>query len=451
MRKVIKGLQDIAGTKVTVVGAGRTGIAIARLCASYKAHVLLSEKEFIPFRKRPHLPRSIRVEYGGHSREIMGSHIIIKSPGIPYTAPVIKQAVRAGIPVVDEIEILFSSIDKKKVIGVTGTNGKTTTTMLIGSMLKAGGLATVVAGNIGDPLSAVMPAVRTAGAVVLELSSYQLEKVETFSPHIAVILNCTPDHLARHHSMASYRKAKQRIYRAQGVHDYCILNYEDKHCRVMARSCPAQVIYFSSERKIARGLYKDENGWHSTVKGFSFTIKPAWHLPGRHNIENGLAAMGCAALMNIKPSVIAKGMARFKGVEHRLEVVKRCRGVAYINDSKATNVRSTIAALESFSGPVWLIMGGQDKGSSYRPLIGLIKDRVVCIVLIGEAGPCIRRDLLGTVPMVSMGSMRRAVGYCKRNSRPGDVVLLSPACASFDQYTNFEERGIDFKKQVLLK
>jgi len=442
-----EGRFDIKGKRIAVLGAGRTGTAVSRFLARRGAHVLLSEKQNKSSISE-RVPRTVDVEFGGHSARVLESELIVKSPGIPYKAPVLKKARRKKIPVWDELELVSRFLDPEKVIGITGTNGKTTTTSLVSAMCRQAGLRTLTAGNIGLPVSTVLDDVSRADVVVLELSSYQLERQRSFRPHLAAVLNLTPDHLSRHRTMTAYRKAKERIFINQAARDMCVLNYEDAYCRAMAPACPGKVIFFSSSRKLRSGVWHDARGWHGAYNGRRFSLHPAWRLPGRHNVENGLAAVALAALFGIAGGHIQKALSRFKGVPHRLEQAGSIKGVRYINDSKATNVGSTAVALNSYAGPLWLILGGEDKGSSYKPLKAMLQNRVVGVLLIGRASNRIYADLNGTVPVVRCGTLKKAVQYCVKYARLGDMVLLSPACASFDQYMNFEERGRHFKKLI---
>lgn len=311
---------------------------------------------------------------------------------------------------------------------ITGTNGKTTTTALLGAIFKAAGRPTVVAGNIGVPLCAVVNGVTPATALVLEVSSYQLETAEAFRPTVGAVLNVTPDHLARHGTLGAYAAVKFRLFQSQGRTDAAVLNAKDPWCRRWAASVPGKIYWFRDRMS---------GGW----------LAPQF-LPGRHNIANACAAAACARALGVPRSVIAKTLATFRGVEHRLELVRLWRGVRFINDSKATNVDSTRVALESFSNPLYVILGGQDKGAPYAPLAPLLRKKAKSVFLIGEAAKKIERDLAGSVPLKRCETLARAVAQAAQTARPGDVVLLSPACASFDQFDNFEDRGRCFKDLV---
>ncbi len=320
----------------------------------------------------------------------------------------------------------------------------------------------MVAGNIGSPLSDVALRTTSRSIIVAEVSSYQLEDIETFHPTISAILNVTPDHLEHHGTMRAYAHAKTRIFEYQTNKDVCVLNADDLWCRRLAKLCKARIFWFSSRAKLKEGIYAAPrlplSAGAGAVKG-GVDIVVRWgkvrqrwplrsNLPGTHNVENILASVAMAMAGGVSLAVIRRVLATFKGVEHRLELARRLRGVRYINDSKATNVDSTRVALASFTEPLVLIMGGEGKGSPYNPLESLIKNKVKRILLIGEDAPAIAKDLRGIVAMERLHTLKKAVRRAAAIASPGDVVLLSPACASFDQYRNYEERGRDFKALV---
>jgi len=311
---------------------------------------------------------------------------------------------------------------------ITGTNGKTTTTALLGAIFRATGRQTVVAGNIGVPLCAVVNHIVPSTALVLEVSSYQLETTEAFRPSVAAVLNVTPDHLERHQTMAAYAATKFRIFQSQQRGDSAILNRKDLWCRRFAPLARGKIHWFGDQ---LRGRWKEPR-----------------FLPGRHNVSNALAAVACAHAFGVRKGAIAQALATFRGVEHRLELAHTRRGVRFINDSKATNVDSTRVALDAFPKPLFVILGGQDKGAPYTPLGPLLKKKAKSVFLIGEASEKIERDLLGQVPLVRCETLARAVDRAARAALEGYVVLFSPACASFDQFENYEHRGREFKRLV---
>ncbi|KAF0125696.1 MAG: UDP-N-acetylmuramoylalanine--D-glutamate ligase [Elusimicrobia bacterium] len=442
------------GEKALVIGAGRSGLAAARLLAKKGFRVLLSDsapmKDFKPRLKG--LPRAVEVEAGGHSGAILSCGFAVKSPGLPARAPVFKRLKAAGIPVFSEIEIALAFSKAGRILAVTGTNGKTTTTELLGLLMKAAarrrGTRAFVCGNLGVPAAATAPKAGPKDALVMELSSYQLEDSSGVSPDAACVLNITPDHLDHHGGLAAYVAAKAKIFAGQRPGAVCVFNYENAACRRLARRCPARVLFFSSRRRGGKLSAWTEKGRLVFRTGaVSFTVEPP-PLPGRHNLENamcaGLMALSCGA----RPADLRAVFASFKGVEHRLETVRTLRGVTYINDSKATNVDSTVTALRTPGGGknIWLILGGLDKGAPYAPLRPLVKASVKTILTIGKAAPLIEKELRGSAPIERALTLERALKKAAAAARPGDMVLLSPACASFDQFRDFEHRGAEFKR-----
>ncbi len=443
---------NIRGKNVGVIGLGTSGIAAANLAKSKGARVLVSEAA--PKEKRlafvRKLARGIETEFGGNTDRLLESSLIVKSPGVPNHLPVLEQARKKRIPVIGEIEFANGYNPSRHIIAITGTNGKTTTTTLVGEIISASGVKTFVGGNIGHPLAGALATVTSATRVVLEMSSYQLEDAPGFHPRIAAILNVTPDHMEHHGSMKNYTDAKARVFANQTKQDHCVLNYDDEACRALAKKCQAQVVFFSRVKKLEQGIWLDNDRLIMKYKSYAYSIPVDFKIPGNHNLENIMAAVAICIIAGVKPAVVTKAVRNFKGVEHRIEFVREVDGVRYVNDSKGTNVDSTRVALESYDAPVWLILGGRDKGSPYAPLKALIKKNVAGILLIGEAVPIIKEQLSGTARMYECGDMQGAVTFAHCHAKPGSVVLLSPACASFDQYNNYEERGRDFKKLVKL-
>ena len=439
-----------SGKTVGVIGLGRSGIAAANLAKQLGADVLVSESRSRNESKNAVklLKNGIRIEYGGHSTELLKAGIIIKSPGVHGDIPIIRKAKALGISVIGEIEFALRFIKSNKVIAITGTNGKTTTTTLVGEILKAAAFKTIVAGNIGYPPAAAAAKITPATNLVLEVSSYQLEDSPAFKPHISAILNITPDHLEHHGTMRNYIAAKRHIFANQTPNDYCILNYDDKVLNKMAAQCAAKVIFFSRTRKLSGGVYSFGRKLVSDIHNNKFSIDLNLIIPGPHNVENALAAAAIAAAAGVKPAVIKKVLNSFKGVEHRIEFCAEKKGVKYFNDSKGTNVDSTRVALESFEGNIWLILGGLDKGAPYTPLKQLVRNKVKGILLIGEAAGKIKKGLAGSAKFYDCKTLGLAVKLSSELALPGDVVLLSPACASFDQFKDYEDRGRQFKQLV---
>jgi UDP-N-acetylmuramoylalanine--D-glutamate ligase len=352
------------------------------------------------------------------------------------------------VPIWSEIELAWRFL-RGRLIGVTGSNGKTTTTSLIGHILAGPGKPVSVAGNIGTPLIAHVDESNNGTITVAELSSFQLELIDSFRPDISVLLNLTPDHLDRHASFEEYARAKARIFENQTERDAVVINADDPASAERAPSRP-QVFWFSRKKRVASGAYLRNNQIVFRRYGEDAALfdRADIGLRGEHNLENVLAAASAAFLAGAAPVEIAAGVRSFPGVEHRLEFVAEISGVSFFNDSKATNVDATIKALEAFSGGLFVILGGKDKGSDYAPLIPLLRERARAVLLIGAAEEKIAAQLDGAVPFVRAGTLDRAVELAHQGAREGDTVLLAPACASFDQFENYEHRGRAFKQLV---
>jgi len=313
----------------------------------------------------------------------------------------------------------------------------------------------VVAGNIGTPLSRVINRITRRTVLVLEISSFQLEDVESFHPYVAVILNITPDHMDRHRTMEGYIRAKANIFKEQTGKDFCILNGDDERCRILAKRAKSQVVFFSSKRVLPKGIFVKgrrivsylNSQWKAHYDRVELPIEDV-RIPGPHNLENAMVAIVVGNIFGISESKIRKAIENFPGIEHRLEMVRGINGAKFINDSKATNVDACKRALETFPPPIILIMGGYDKGSPYKPLASLIKEKVTALVLLGQAASRIEKELIGSAPIYRAEDMRDAVELSYSLSQPGSSILLSPACSSFDMYSNYEKRGKDFKRWV---
>jgi len=441
--------------KACVLGFGRSGIACANLLKKAGFDVLLSELKVLPpdAARKAGLDPAVRLECGAHSAEVLESDFVVKSPGIFPASEVILEIKDVKVPLFSELEVALSFCPPCKVFAVTGTNGKTTTATLLYETLKTaatGGRGTWLAGNVGKPLAALVGQIKEGDAVVLEVSSYQLEDSAHFSPDFSCLLNITPDHLDHHGGMDNYRAAKKKIFSMQKMEAFCVFNANDPECVQLAEGCPSGKLWFSSS---------GGGPAHAKIAGANLIFKfgdvsceiapPA--LPGRHNLENAMCAGLLALAARAHPQAVARAFAEFKGVEHRLEEAGVVKGVRCINDSKATNVDSTVIALRALrsgSKNIWLILGGQDKGVPYAPLAPLIKESVRKILLIGEAAAKIEAELGGTAPFELVGTMEKALDYCLANAAKGDILLLSPACASFDQFRDFEHRGESFKNLV---
>lgn len=443
------------GKKVAVIGAARSGVACANLLSGKGIKVFLSDnkpKSEINSSEIIDLSPEIETEFGGHSEKILKYDSIIVSPGVPLAVPIIQKSKSLNIPIYSELDVAFSMINPKQVVAVTGTNGKTTTTTLVGEIFnqktKTSGEHVVVGGNIGTPLSKLVDKIDGNTIVVLEISSYQLELSTVFHADIAAILNITPDHIERHKTMEEYIRVKSKIFGNQTKQNFSVLNYDDQYCRKIGEITPGQTIYFSQKEKLNPGVYYYDRKIQISLGQHNYDFILKTNLPGAHNRENILSAVSIGVLAGINLDDIINVLSSFKGVEHRLELVSEIREVKYINDSKATNVDSTKVALESFDQPIILIAGGRDKGAPYIPLQELVKGKVKQILLIGEASEKIFKELGSLTKTTYCSNLSNAVKTAYETASSGDVVLFSPACASFDQFDNYEHRGKVFKELV---
>lgn len=441
----------MANKRVLVVGLGKSGVASALFLKAHGARVTISDakpqdefKDEIPVL----LDNGIAVETGGHGeRTFQGQDLIVVSPGVPVDVPSLIQARALGEKVIGEIELAAQSFPGT-IIAITGSNGKTTTTTLAGEIVTAGGFSAVVGGNIGTPAISLVEGAKPDTVAVLEVSSFQLETIQTFHPHIAVVLNVTPDHLDRHCTFAAYTDAKARIFENQQPTDFAVLNADDRTCVELASRTAAKVFWFSRKKEVSQGSYvregciffRDPHGQHEILPTSEIPLK------GAHNVENVLAAVCIGALMGCMPAQIRKAVRGFTAVEHRLEHVATIRGVEYYNDSKATNVDATIKALESFPASIHIILGGKDKGSDYSVLNDLLRQRVKRVYTIGAAAAKIESQIKAEI--VHAETLENAIRKAHAAAQPGDIVLLAPACASFDQFKNYEHRGKVFKEIV---
>ena len=444
---------DVKGKRVLVVGLGKSGVASALFLKDLGARVTVSDtktEEELASEIPTLLDRGIVVETGRHGeRTFREEDLIILSPGVPADVPQLKRARELGITVIGEVELAARFL-RGKIIAITGSNGKTTTTALAGEILSGGGRKVQVGGNIGTPAVSLVPAATEDTYHVLEISSFQLETIQDFRPYVAVVLNLTPDHLDRHHSFEGYIAAKARILENQTAGDYAVLNIEDANCVRMAKMTPAQVCWFSQKREVDGGAFvRAGKVWWRDSEG-EREIMPIGEIPlkGAHNIENVLAAVCVGMITKCEPARIRRAIAQFKAVEHRLEYVATVHGVEYYNDSKATNVDATIKALESFPGNIHLILGGKHKGSPYTVLNQLLQERARRVYTIGAAAPIIEHDVGGVIEVVHAGTLENAVRRAAESAVAGDIVLLAPACASFDQFPSYEHRGRAFKDAV---
>ncbi len=443
---------ELQNQRVLIVGLGKSGVASALFLRERGASVTVSDSK-TPDQLSKEIPllldQGIAVETGGHGeRTFGGQDLIVVSPGVPADVPQLVQARAQGKKVIGEIE-LAAQFFPGSIVAITGSNGKTTTTTLTGEILAAAGKRTVVGGNIGTPAISLVEQADKDTIAVLEVSSFQLETIETFRPKVAIVLNVTPDHLDRHRTFAAYTTAKARIFENQHSDDFAVLNADDPTCVEMARGLRARVFWFSRKKELSQGAFV-QNGQIFFRDGTQHQeIMPASEIPlkGAHNLENVLAAVCTGMLLHCEPGTIRQTIVHFKAVEHRLEFVARIDGVEYYNDSKATNVDATIKALESFPGNIHLILGGKDKGSDYSVLNDLLRQRVKQVYTIGAAAAKIESQIKG-VPVLHAETLENAAKTAMSTAVAGDIVLLAPACSSFDQFSNYEERGRWFKEVV---
>ena len=443
----------LRGKRVLVVGLGKSGVASALFLKLRGARVTVSDTK-TEDELRAEIPvlldHGITVETGEHGeRTFHGQDLIVVSPGVSVDALPIVQARTSGEPIIGEIELAAQFLPGR-IVAITGSNGKTTTTTLTGEILTAGGLPTLVGGNIGTPAISLVERAKPDHIIVLEVSSFQLETIQTFRPKMAVILNITPDHLDRHRTFAAYAGAKARIFENQQADDFAVLNADDPNCVALAEGIRAHICWISRKKEVQQGASVQDGriGFRDAGGKREIMLVSEIPLKGAHNLENVLAAICAGALMGVKPEHIRRAVQQFKAVEHRLEYVATIRGVDYYNDSKATNVDATIKALESFPANIHLILGGKDKGSDYTVLNDLLRERVKRVYTIGAAAEKIESHIKGAAEIVPAETLDDAVRRAAAVAQAGDVVLLAPACASFDQFDNYEHRGRVFKEVV---
>ncbi len=443
---------ELEGKKVLVVGLARTGIGVVRFLAERRAQVMGTDIRSAD-ELQPYLTKirglDVRTELGLHRIEtFLSADLIVVSPGVPLTIEPIAAARKKGIEVMSEIELACRFI-RDPIIGVTGTNGKTTTTMLLGDVLKASGKKVFVGGNVGNPL------IDCAGRgkwdyVVTEISSFQLEGIAKFRPHVALMLNITEDHLDRYPHYEEYIRAKFRLFANQRDSDFAVLNADDRTINAMSHKIKADKWYFSLTSPLNEGVFLDRDSLifrdpGGTIERFELAKVS---LKGIHNIENMLSAVAVAKICSCPKEAIQTALESFRGLPHRLEFVRQLDGVSFYNDSKGTNVGSVVKSLRSFHEPIILIAGGKDKGGDYGPLKGIVREKVKRLILMGEARRRMAQLLGKSAPTVETNTLEEAVHRAFGESTRGDVVLLSPACSSFDMFRDYEERGDLFKEIV---
>jgi UDP-N-acetylmuramoylalanine--D-glutamate ligase len=440
---------DLRGKRVSVIGAGRSGVSTAEVVKSLGGIPFVSDSAML---KDGELSRrlqalSIQTELGGHTERVCDSDMLIVSPGVPANVDIIAKAKSRGIAVWPEIELAYR-LCRGRILGITGSNGKTTTTALVGEILKNAGYPTYVCGNIGFPFIAIADEVPANGFAVVELSSFQLEQIEMFRPNVAVFLNLTPDHLDRHKDLDEYTSAKMRIFENQKDSDTAVVNADDQTLKRLCDHLQSKAVWFSTRSPSIEGVWADPHG--SIYLGKDALMKSSeLGLKGEHNLSNACAAIAAAISLGISRDSMVKTLKAFAGVEHRLEPVRLIGGVSFINDSKGTNIDSVHWALKAVSAPVILIAGGKDKGGDFTALIDLVAQKVKLAILIGQATTKIETAWKNITKCVRAGTMEEAVAVSYASSSPGDTVLLSPGCASFDMFDNYEHRGRIFKKAVL--
>ncbi len=438
---------QLNGAKALVVGMKKSGIASAGLLAREGA--LARATDLKPLDElpeaRPVLER-LQIPFAQQTPEVFeGVDLIVLSPDVPFDLPPLEAARRRGVRVIGEVELAAPFL-KGRTIGITGSNGKTTTTSLVGHILREAGLPVQVGGNIGTPLTAMIDSSRPDGWNVLELSSFQLETICEFRAHIGLALNVTQNHLDRHHTFENYAAAKGRLFETMRADDLAVLNADDPVCAGYAQKTPAQVEWFSSHNSVTPDAIL--SGDKLILHGKPLMDAGEVPIRGRHNLENVLAASIAAARAGVARESIAAAVRTFHAVEHRLEFVRSLSGIDFYNDSKATSVDATLKALDAFPGGLWVILGGKDKGLDYSLLRQPLAEKARAALLIGAASVKIAEQLLKAVPLVQAQTLDRAIAYAYENASPGDTVLLAPACASFDQFRSYEHRGEVFKQIV---
>ena len=446
---------ELKGKKVLLVGLAKTGISTIKCLAKYGADITVNDiktedqlEEIIAEIKDID---GIKYILGHHPENISDIDMVVVSPGVPLDLPFIKKVIEENKELIGEVELAYQLAKKPYFVGITGTNGKTTTTSLTGEIFEKAGKETYVVGNIGNPVIDAVQAANEGASFVTELSSFQLESIKDFKPSVSAVLNITEDHMNRHHTMENYIDAKARVFMNQDKENFCVLNYDDELTRALAEKCNANVVFFSRLEKLEKGVYVENGDIIIDINEKINLMKVCeLSLPGGHNLENCMAAAAMAYVSGIDIEVIREVLKTFKAVEHRLEFVKEVEGVKYVNDSKGTNPDSTIKAVQAYENPIILIVGGYDKGSTYDELLEIAKKNVKTLVLLGQTADKIEEAArrIGFTDIHRVEDMKEAVKTCHDIAKEGDIVLLSPACASWGMYKNFEVRGKDFKDNV---
>lgn len=446
---------DFKDKKVLVSGVAKSGISAAYLLKKLGANVTIQDAktedklgDVVTELKN----NGITLFLGANPDDIIEDmDILVMSPGVPTDLPFVNKARENNIPVIGEIELAYMFC-KSPIIGITGTNGKTTTTTLVGDICKAYYNNTFVVGNIGNPFADITLDTTNDGAVVAELSSFQLETIKEFTPKVSAVLNITPDHLNRHHTLENYIAAKERVFENQTADDYCILNYNDETTKAMANKTKAKVIFFSLNNSLEEGIYSDDKSIYIKALGYDQKVVDIDELKilGGHNVENAMAAIGCSIALGVPMDIVVKVLKAFTAVEHRIEYVTTVNDIEFYNDSKGTNPDASIKAVEAMKRPICIVAGGYDKGSDFTEWIDTFKGRVKFVAVIGAVKDKIV-DTLNKADFTNYktaDTFEEAIDLCYENAEKGDCVLLSPACASWDMFKSYEQRGEIFKDYV---
>ncbi|MEG1408221.1 MAG: UDP-N-acetylmuramoyl-L-alanine--D-glutamate ligase [Terrisporobacter sp.] len=447
---------NLKNKNILLVGLAKTGVSTIKLLDKLGANIIVNDiKDEEKLKDILTELKDIKnAEYilGYHPKNVNHIDLAVVSPGVPLHLPFILKLKEEKIEIIGEVELAYRLSKNPLFIGITGTNGKTTTTSLVGEIFKEAKRDTYIVGNIGNPVIETVEHTDENSVLVTELSSFQLESIVDFKPKVSAVLNLSPDHLNRHHTMENYIEAKGNIFKNQDKYDFTVLNYDDEQVRVLQSKCKGKVIFFSRKEKLDEGVYLDAD--NNIVIDIDEKIvllnKKELSLPGGHNLENCMAAIAMSYVCNVDLNTLKHVLKTFKAVEHRLEYVKTLNDIMFVNDSKGTNPDSTIKAVQSYESPVILIAGGYNKDSDYNELLEISKDNVKALVLMGETADTIEEcaKTKGYKTIIRVSNMKEAVEASYDLAKKGDVVLLSPACASWDMYKSFEVRGNDFKENV---
>lgn len=443
---------DLKGKKISVIGAARSGLASAITLKRHGAYPFLSEYgaagKFVEAGKILN-DQGVKYEFGGHTDKVYDCELMVTSPGVPTTSEVLTAAIARNIKVISELELGFQ-LCRGQVLAITGSNGKTTTTSLVGEIFSRSAIKSAVAGNIGKPFVSIADSIGPDDWAILEVSTFQLEHIDKFKPQVAAVLNITPDHLDRHGSMENYIALKMKVYANQNGNNKSIINADDEILKSFKAA--SEILSFSTKHEIYNGCYVDGGYVYLNRHGNKEKLIACSEIgiKGPHNLSNACAACACCMAAGIKSDAIISGLKSFKGVEHRLEKVGLIGGVSFINDSKATNVDAVYWALQSVPSPIVLIAGGRDKNGDFSTLANLVKEKVKSIILIGEASEKIASAFAGLTELCRANSLEEAVSIGYEKAKPEGAVLLSPACASYDMFNNYEHRGQVFKQAVYM-